>query len=128
MPKLRQSRNSDLAQLNRWVHGLLQWGCLDAPQAVGVFSSQNEKVTVGTDLWDAYVGNGDYEIVDFGDGTFTFKKKDYSGAQPPPPPKEEVRQCGDYLHEIEKYVGFTEAYDFCKICDAKKIDGKWVRN
>ena len=131
MPKLRQSRDSDTAQLNRWLHGLLQWGRLDAPQAVGVLSSQEEKqVVTGTDWWlDFAVGDGDYEIVDDGDGTFSVRRKDYSTPPPPPPPEtERPPVCLEHRHIIRHYVGFSEIYDYCFVCDAKRINGKWVRN
>lgn len=130
MSKMRWFSDSDFIELDWWIQRFEQrWG-VHAPQAVGVFSSKEENVKVGTDLWDAFVGDGDYEIVDYGDGTFTFKKKDYS-ATPPPPPREAKELppvCVEWKHEPVTYVGFTEAYDYCTVCDAKKINGKWVRN
>ena len=31
------------------------------------------------------------------------------------------------VHRPIKYVGFTETYDYCEICDLKFKDGKWVK-
>lgn len=32
------------------------------------------------------------------------------------------------LHETKYYIGFSEEYEFCTKCDAKKINGLWVEN
>ena len=28
-------------------------------------------------------------------------------------------------HEAQTYIGFSEQYEYCLICDAKKINGQW---
>jgi hypothetical protein len=30
------------------------------------------------------------------------------------------------IHEPKYYVGFSEEYEFCIKCDAKKVDGLWL--
>lgn len=32
-----------------------------------------------------------------------------------------------YVHRPVRYVGFTETYDYCEVCDAKLKDGKWQK-
>lgn len=129
MPEVRQPSDSDFTEFDRGIFRLLQrWG-LYAPEAIGVLSSQEEKPNVGTDWWlDFAVGDGDYEIVDEGDGSFAVRRKDYSAQPPPPPPVERPPVCLEFKHVPQEYVGFTEAYLYCAICDAKKLNGKWVRN
>lgn len=31
-------------------------------------------------------------------------------------------------HEERHYTGFMEEYDFCLKCDAKKINGEWIKD
>ena len=131
LPEVRQSPDPNSSESYWGVFGVLQWRSFDAPQAVGVLSSQEEKqVVTGTDWWlDFAVGDGDYEIVDDGDGTFSVRRKDYSTPPPPPPPEtERPPVCLEHRHIVRQYVGFSEIYDYCDVCDAKRINGKWVRN
>lgn len=31
-------------------------------------------------------------------------------------------------HETSTYTGFSEQYEYCRKCDAKKINGEWQRS
>lgn len=124
LPKMRWFDYPNLVASDRWIPGAIEWWCLDTSQAVGIFSSKEAH----PDLSGFTFGN-DYEIVHYDDGTFSFQKKE-KGTPPPSPsgsPTEGRPQCSEWQHDVRKYVGFTEAYDYCAYCDAKKLDGKWVR-
>jgi hypothetical protein len=31
-------------------------------------------------------------------------------------------------HDIREYIGFSEQYEYCIKCDAKKVDGDWQQS
>lgn len=31
-------------------------------------------------------------------------------------------------HEVKEYIGFSEQYEYCSKCDAKKIAGEWQQS
>lgn len=34
---------------------------------------------------------------------------------------------GECSHEERHYIGFMEEYQFCLKCDAKKVNGEWIK-
>jgi len=35
---------------------------------------------------------------------------------------------GGCQHEIRHYLGFMEEYDYCSKCDAKFLNGEWIKS
>jgi hypothetical protein len=86
---------------------------------------QGEKEAQVSGDWAGSAWDG-YEVVTYPDGTFHFQKKGDAVVTPEPPVEQRV--CGDLFHDPEHYVGFTEAYDWCRLCGAKLLNGKWVKS
>lgn len=57
------------------------------------------------------------------DGYEQWKKKMLETAATPAPTPEKTK-C--ILHDPETYVGFTDTFVYCRICDAKKKGDEWV--